>query len=930
MNTGFTTPFRGYAFLALASALLVCTPALAAEPWTIKEFEVIGIVPEGAEMEFSLDDFSDDAYRTLQEMNLVDPYFPETFRAIPVDPAVRAAIEGFLHDSAVKMEAWGFPEPQLKPIVENSAGRRAYRVYLVGFLANAAGKYKQSCDSSVKQILLLDEMDVLDQSPGQEDDPSLITAYGFQTIAHELFHSVQFNSPFYECIDDARPVGKWITEGTARAVGWDVAQALKPLELYSFGEKRWGLRDYSWRLPVEQLYQGDAAPRHKSRLVDAYGTSSFWRYLAEIDASGFAPNDRPGPEEGPVSYRYLADMLNQPAITRDCISTAAACKQEVDWLNARLIAAFGSPLRMVYTAFIEALTKYAEHRPNISGGENWRNRVFRDKCQEVYFATGAPNQTVEDNLEKIFENSARCFEVKFGTSAAADEYVKVEFKVSAPGKEELLPDLNAAVAGQPMLGKRGDVYEDAETGQRVASWIFQLPKSEPSQVILTNVADRPSTSEALENLPFTFKVLKEYAFIGDGPGPSAADIDAPLPFTFPEIKQALVMAGPLESHVEAGLQDVCMVQFQFHNPDTGDGLLLKMDREGQLEQGSHYVHAGSSYNTEDFPGEFVVGLSIGPGNPMGMGWSLAYQGVSGTVEFDSVSKHFIKGSADLNLEYGSFFGCIDPQGRKPALGNGIECPEMLRNIVVHVEFGVEPHIARGSEILGKSIEQCTGEKPFRRNTSTPADDTPTATAPGEDGPPILPPVETDDGGDDTGHSSSTEPGQSDIPGSEGRPMSGDGDGAWVGDGPQWFRIIATGDIESATHVPSFQLMASCDGSNRAQLGFYEGNLSSEDYIQFSVTTADVVGTGQTSTFELSEIVWDNGMIPAENMPPELNILAPNRFQGTTGTLELTAHSARHSNRYMEGVIRASGLSNRPGQVIDIEAAFRMEWSCGIE
>lgn len=880
-----------------------------AEPWPVKEFEVIGVVPKDTELNLTFEEYADQAYRLLRETGVVDPYLPELFLSIDIDPEVRASIEVFLHDAAVRLEAWGFEPPALKPLVTNSAGRPAYRVYLITNM-NAAGKYRPSCEVSTKQILLLNDIQVMGALTP--------TPRGYATIAHELFHAVQYGSEFYRCVEGNRSIGSWITEGQAGALGWDIAQMLRPMAYPSFADERWGERDYARRLQVIWA---------KPRPVDPYGTSSFWRYLAERTAS--AGGARPGPQANPVDYSYLPPMLAQLPVRRDCRLRGQPCEEEIDWLDSRLRATFRQSLRFVYTNFLEALTLYGTHRPGLGSQQDWQDAIYKKQhCENFIFDGNYSRSEVTKRFTNFEENSGRCMEVRFNQF---NDMVKIKLEATASGSQVRLEDLTAAVADKPIHSFRPDVYLDPETGNAFASWIFDLPAAEPSYLVLANVANRPSETEQIPNLPYTIKVLEEYAFMNGGSGPSGADVDAPLPFELPDIRQSLVMPGPLEQHVEEGLENVCMLQFQFSNLDTGDGLLLKMDQEGPFEPGTFNVHAGGDFSTEEFPGEFVVLATVGHGNPLGQGWQLNYQGLSGTITLDSVSRDYIEGHASLLLKYSPVRDCEDPMGRKPALGNNIRCPDGLESIVINPRFAVVPEMTRGAEKLGKSIEQCTGERPLQGSSRPSSPPSGLPPVPGN-APPVVPPPPPgpQSGGPNEGSPPSAPP----APGGEvspgGTPVEGQGEGHPIDESsPRWFRVHATGDVETAVHVSNPQMTGGCSGSSPFSLGLLQSDPTREDYAYLSFSTQGAVATGAVGEFALSELKWDFGSVSPENMPPELNIRVPNRFSGT-GTLELTSHIASPELRRMTGVIHAEGLTNHPGQSVDIEASFGVDWSCGIQ
>ncbi len=131
-----------------------------------------------------------------------------------------------------------------------------------------------------------------------------ITQSTYQTLAHELFHAVQAASNFKKSPNSCN-IGKWITEGTADAIGFDMARQLRG---FTFPEWRsnpnflkiWGGRQYS--LPLPEPKPGKTGPTD-------YFSSSFWRHLAEVTQANIGGRDHAGSDEAAVDYRYLADLM---------------------------------------------------------------------------------------------------------------------------------------------------------------------------------------------------------------------------------------------------------------------------------------------------------------------------------------------------------------------------------------------------------------------------------------------------------------------------------------------------------------------------------------------------------------------------------------------------------------------------------------------
>ena len=76
-----------------------------------------------------------------------------------------------------------------------------------------------------------------------------LTDRGAVTVAHELFHAVQWGAPFFSC-QSPGVVGDWIAEGTAEALGWDLVRMVWSPDPDPAGDDLWGNRIYRMPLPV--------------------------------------------------------------------------------------------------------------------------------------------------------------------------------------------------------------------------------------------------------------------------------------------------------------------------------------------------------------------------------------------------------------------------------------------------------------------------------------------------------------------------------------------------------------------------------------------------------------------------------------------------------------------------------------------------------
>ena len=152
------------------------------------------------------------------------------------------SMELFLHDVAVHFENKGFADPVaagvLGPLVdENNGDKKLIRVYLLDIMSfNTAytaanvplAYYTNDCDGpEFPDSIFIHKPNAFKNNRVKDET--------YATLAHELFHAVQKASLFGRSRDCS--VGKWITEGTADAIGYDmgrVVQWLRPTRLLQY------------------------------------------------------------------------------------------------------------------------------------------------------------------------------------------------------------------------------------------------------------------------------------------------------------------------------------------------------------------------------------------------------------------------------------------------------------------------------------------------------------------------------------------------------------------------------------------------------------------------------------------------------------------------------------------------------------------------
>lgn len=152
-------------------------------------------------------------------------------------------------------------------------------------------------------------------------------------------------------------------------------------------------------------------------------------------------------------------------------------------------------------------------------------------------------------------------------------------------------------------------------------------------------------------------------------------------------------------------------------------------------------------------------------------------------------------------------------------------------------------------------------------------------------------------------------------------------------GRSWLNSLTvrvTGDVDTTLTLDggNTSVGGGCTGSTPIDLGFHRGNwaLPGQPWTNTAFRTADIVGTGETGTFDVEEITWDHGVL--ERPVGDRTVRLPNRFTGP-GTIEIEEHSARSDNRRIRAVLRGSGLSNDDGHSVDIVAEVDLNFSCGV-
>jgi len=236
-----------------------------------------------------------------------------------------------------------------------------------------------------------------------------------------------------------------------------------------------------------------------------YRTQSIWRYFSELDYRRRLPGRQqpPGIADGlvDVHYGYLAYLLSRQPAPRDCRTNDNRCPEEIEWLNASLLAyqRFQQSLRRLYPQFVISLAAYGEdggrasHDPRATGigSAYWRDRTLGG-C--AYLTIRATNGETEGRVarEKLrFRGiTARCLVVR--AEGFRSEFGAV-MGVRASDAERL-NQVIFGIAGDVRSATPVIVGEDRATGATHTSWPIRLSSNHDNVFVFTNVNMLPQAT----------------------------------------------------------------------------------------------------------------------------------------------------------------------------------------------------------------------------------------------------------------------------------------------------------------------------------------------------------------------------------------------------------------------------------------------------
>ena len=464
--------------IALAAlAALLPTAASAQNQWPIKAFEIIDGDPESI--------LNQGKFAIENPQTIIPGLKSRVESAIAggeyrLTSALKVEMERYLGEVAVEFERLGFPPPRIDDVVTRRDGSKAYAIYY-SLLTNtpfrnsdsyAVYSYRCEWDTGGKSFLLFNALGLTEGGK--------ITDRGYGNLAHELFHAVQRGTSFYK--RNCEPP-RWITEGLAEAIGHDIALKLRGVKSPDEPTQRWGLRRYAVVLPAEGSSEvvGDYA----------YQTSSFWRYLAELEHARRLethPTHKPGPylnvPHYGTDYRYAARLLRRD----DQVETN---DEGLTWLH-NWLKGDGVPdqgLNNIYSEFVHAYAAYGKHRP-----------LKRTYVEHLNIATGpcenAKPLTLINRSQSIrltpWSVAATCVRLPIG---AIGMPTSIDLRATVKTLDQA-KQLWLGVVDEPWLSPATVSMKAAD--EAIASWSIKVEPSTTVDLVITNVADGdPARTERL-------------------------------------------------------------------------------------------------------------------------------------------------------------------------------------------------------------------------------------------------------------------------------------------------------------------------------------------------------------------------------------------------------------------------------------------------
>ena len=444
-----------------------CCPAALAQ-WQITEFELFQGEPS-------------------KEANWLE--VEREYTVVPLTQSLKDDTELFLQEVASKLSKLQFADPvangYLDSVVTRDDGTRAIRVYLYDppFSNTPYAWYSSGIPCTESE----NPRRIMNINSSWYAKGGSISDMNYQTLAHELFHAVQYSSEYMERFHCSGP--RWLNEGTADAIGIYLAKELRDAKFkdeYTPGNnqilKVVGARKYS-----TPLHLPDSSTSHD------YMTSSFWRYLAEESYASMHGEDLVGAAKTGEDYQYLANFFNKPFdIHRGPVA-------QLNWLDRRMKGEthIRGNLAHLFPRFASRYADYMDARisdklggNNESRNHGWLVQGFAN-CYSAATVGAGSSSTYKVSIRPI---AARCFKVNVEPGALKKfVYLQVMHE-------------DKSVLGQLRIGLpdgsdvRPPVVLSQENGQppHFALWTFPHYFANDGTYIVTNVAETPRETKTAD------------------------------------------------------------------------------------------------------------------------------------------------------------------------------------------------------------------------------------------------------------------------------------------------------------------------------------------------------------------------------------------------------------------------------------------------
>jgi len=306
-----------------------------------------------------------------------------------------------------------------------------------------------------------------------------ISGQNYQTLAHELFHAIQYASRYHK---NRCGFGAWIDEGSADAVGYYLARKLRGIRFKEETRNNQVLKVFGARYYADPLN----SPKDTEH---GYMTSSLWRYLAEVSYASMSGKPHLGSRPAPENYEYLADIFNEP------FTFHPGPDGQLAWFDKRI--ASHKHIRMnlakLYPVFTSSFADYMDKRigPLLGpGGGNrehgWLVQIFKN-C----IAAGSVGQSKDARMNLTVKPvAARCFKAQVlpGTKNKDvviqvkhdDKSVLEQLKISLPDGS----DVRA-----PLIWSSRD-----DKPPHLATWHFPVLNNIGTYII-SNVGEQPALTK---------------------------------------------------------------------------------------------------------------------------------------------------------------------------------------------------------------------------------------------------------------------------------------------------------------------------------------------------------------------------------------------------------------------------------------------------